>query len=239
MVSPQHAANGNSGGPSGHRGSQAGSNTHRGATAQSPFQSTKHCAIAIDFNISDWILSGKPAPSFTGRVQDFANAVTKNCPEVQLAPLPHLSGGESLPFVGRADKTADDIYAIPKDKFEFYAKQGRTWTERSTGRTMMQGFIGLRPTISPSTTEIKERKGVNELLTKKNREIYFRLNNTSSLGTVPIGFLFRIHTALSLCALARVSAATSSSTDSTRRGLYLMDRASPTALTLVQKDTLY
>ena len=61
----------------------------------------------------------------------------------------------------------------------------------------MQGFIGLRTTIS-TLRQIKERKGVNKLLTKKNREICFRLNNTSSLSTVPIGFLFRIHTALPL-----------------------------------------
>ena len=147
MVSLQPTANGNSGGPGRHRGGPTGSTTHGGATTQTAFASTKHCAIAIDFNISDWVRNGKPKPTFIGRVQDFANAVTKNCPEVQLAPLPHLPGGESLPFVGRADKTADDIFTTPKDKFEFYAKEGKTWTERSTGRTMMQGFIGLRTTI--------------------------------------------------------------------------------------------
>jgi hypothetical protein len=152
--------------------------------------------VQVDFNISEWVRNGKPNTTFNGRAKDIANVITKNCPEVQFAPLPHLPGGEDLPLVGRADRTADDIYTIPDDKIGFYAVEGKTWTERSTGRSMMQGFIGLRTTIP--LREIKMRKGVNEVLTKKNREIYMKMNNTSSMGTVPIGFLYNVHTSLPL-----------------------------------------
>ena len=195
-MSLEHAANGNSGGPGGQRGGQNGGGTQRGPTGQTATETIQHSAITIEFNISDWVRNGKPKPSFQGRVQDWANIVTKHCPEVQLAPLPHLQGGEDLPCVGRADKSADDVFNIPKDQFKFYAHEGDTRVERSTSKTIMRGYVGIRSTIT--LRQIKERKGVSEFLMKKNRDIYMKMNNTSALRTVPIGFIFRTHTALPL-----------------------------------------
>lgn len=196
MTSTQPPANGNSGGPGGHRGGRGGSNTHRGAAGQTTGETIQHSAITIEFNVSDWIRNGKPMPSFQGRVQDWANTITKNCPEVQLAPLPLLPGGEDLPCVGWADKSADDVFNIPKDQFKFYAHEGDTRVERSTGKTIMRGHVGIRSTIT--LRQIKERKGVTEFLTKTNREIFMKMNNTSALRTVPIGFMFRVHASLPL-----------------------------------------
>ena len=171
MSSLHPPANGGRGGMGRQHGSQGGPDPRGGTNTQSAGETTYHSAVSVDFNGTGWKSEGKPVPSFKARLKDIASVTTKNCKEAQLAPLPHLPGGENLPSVGRADKTADDIFTITDDDFKFYAIYDKTIVERSNGRIIHRGVFGIKSTIP--LKDIKLRKEVAEHVNRKGITDFF------------------------------------------------------------------